>query len=66
MENIKCLDNYKWLKEMLLKGYRGDADFFSKKLNISRRTFFRLLFYLKEIDNLEVVFNKKSKVYYLK
>ncbi len=65
MSEIKCLENYKRLREMLLNGYKGDADFFSKRLNISKRSFFRLVKYLKEIENLSIQFNKNTETYYL-
>lgn len=66
MDNIKCIDNYYRLKELFEKGYKGNPDYFAQKLNISRRTFFRLLKHLKETDNLEIEFDRKIQVYYLK
>ncbi len=66
MDNIKCLENYCRLKEMFEKGYKGNPDYFAEKLNISRRTFFRLLKHVKETDGLKIDFDKSNQVYYLK
>lgn len=65
MGDIKCLENYKRLKEMLLNGENGDASYFSNKQNVSTRTFFRLLKYLHEIEGMQVVYNKTKNTYYL-
>lgn len=66
MYDIKCLENYFRLKEMFEKGYKGNPEYFAQKLNISRRTFYRLLKHLKETDNLEIEFDRITQVYYLK
>jgi hypothetical protein len=66
MDNIKCIDNYSRLKELFEKGYKGNPGYFAQKLNISRRTFFRLLKHIKETDNLEIEFDRKTQAYYLK
>ena len=63
MCEIKCLENYKNLKIMLEHGEKGDADYFSKRLGISKRSFFRLLKYLQEIDNMDVNYNKCTGIY---
>ena len=66
MDNIKCIEKYYRLKELFEKGYKGNPGYFVQKLNISRRTFFRLLKHIKETDNLEIHFDRKRQVYYLK
>jgi hypothetical protein len=65
MSEIRCFEKYKRLREMLTKGVKGDANYFSEKLNISNRTFYRLIKYLKEIDQLNIQFNKNKGTYYL-
>lgn len=65
MNDIKCLENFKRLKEMLLKGEKGNARYFSSKLNISTRTFFRLIKYLDEIEEIKTKYNKTSDTYYI-
>lgn len=66
MSDIKCLENYFRLKKMFEKGYKGNPEYFAQKLYISRRTFYRLLKYLKETDNLEIDFDRGTQTYYLK
>jgi DNA-binding IclR family transcriptional regulator len=66
MDNIKCIEKYYRLIELFEKGYKGNPGYFAQKLNISRRTFFRLLKHIKETDNLEIEFDRKTQVYYLK
>jgi len=63
MSKIKCIENYKELKEMLLKGEKGNAEYFSGKLNISSRSFYRLVKYLKDIEVLDITFEKSSGKY---
>ncbi len=63
MSKIKCIENYKELKEMLLKGEKGNAEYFAGKLNISIRSFYRLVKYLKDIDGLDIKFEKRSGIY---
>ncbi len=63
MSKIKCHENYKVLREMLLNGEKGDAEYFSNKLGISSRSFYRLIKYLKDIENMEVSFDKYNGVY---
>ena len=65
MSNIKCIENYINLKKMFMEGEKGDAAYFTSKLNISTRTFHRLLKCLKEIEHIDIKFNKYSKFYYL-
>nr|WP_319570031.1 helix-turn-helix domain-containing protein [uncultured Draconibacterium sp.] len=65
MSEIKCFENYKRLKEMLIKGEKGNADYFSKKLGISNRTFYRLIKYLKDIEQLKIKLNTVTNCYYL-
>jgi len=65
MSEIKCLENYKRLKEMLQNGESGDAEYFSQKIGISTRSFFRLLNYLDKLNNMKPKFNKTSRRYYL-
>lgn len=65
MNDIKCFKNYKELKEMLRNGEKGNACYFSSKLNISTRTFFRLIKYLDEIEGIKARYNKAEDVYYL-
>lgn len=66
MCDIKCIENYFRLKKMFEKGYKGNPEYFAKKLNVNRRTFFRLLKHLKEKDNLEIDFDRITQTYYLK
>jgi hypothetical protein len=65
MHEIKCLENYKHLREMFSKGEKGNARYFSEKVGISTRSFFRLISYLREIDNMEICYDKENKTYYL-
>ncbi len=65
MNEIKCIENLKWLKEMLLKGEKGDAGYFSSKLNVSERTFYRLMNYLENMNELKIRFDKTNRTYYL-
>jgi len=65
MTGIKCLDNYRRFKEMILKGETGSACYFSSRLKISTRTFFRLIHYLNDIDGLKINYNKANDIYYL-
>lgn len=65
MNDIKCLENFKRLKEMLLNGEKGNTGYFSSKLNNSTRTFFRLIKYMDEIEGIKVRYNKTSDTYYL-
>ena len=64
MEEIKCLENYKRLREMLLAIEKGYACYFSSKLHVSTWTFYRLIAYLKEIENLDVKYDSYSCAYY--
>ncbi len=65
MNQIKCFQNLDCLNEMLLKGEKGDAAYFSAKLDISERSFYRLLNYLKNINGLNIRFDKGRRTYYL-
>mgnify|MGYP006294914855 CR=1 FL=1 len=65
MNQIKCFQNLDRLNEMLLKGEKGDAAYFSAKLDISERSFYRLLNYLKNVNGLNVRFDKARRTYYL-
>ena len=65
MTEIKCIDNLIRLKEMLSKGEKDDAAYFSAKLDISERTFYRLLNCLKNDDGLIISFDRIAKSYYL-
>jgi hypothetical protein len=65
MPEIKCLENYNLLKELLLKGERGSACYFSAKLNISRRTFFRHKKCMERMEGLIIRYNKAGDSYYL-
>ncbi|MFW5804307.1 MAG: hypothetical protein ACOCWG_03640 [bacterium] len=65
MNQIKCFHNLDRLNEMLLKGEKGDAVYFSEKLDISERSFYRLLNYLKNVNGLNVRFDKARSTYYL-
>lgn len=65
MGDIKCLENYKRLKELLSEGEKGNAGYFSARLNISTRTFFRLIKYLHEIEGVQVFYDKNKNIYYL-
>lgn len=65
MSDIKCLENFERLKEMLLKGEKGNGYYFSSRLNISTRTFFRLLKYLYKIDGIKVKYDKTGDTYNL-
>ncbi len=65
MGDIKCLENYKRLKEMLANREKGNAKYFSRKLNISTRTFYRLVKYYYEIEGVQIKYNKNQDFYYL-
>ena len=65
MNEIKCLDNYRQLREMFLNGEKGNGKYFTSRLGISIRTFQRLIKYLHIIDNIKVQYNKYSNYYYL-
>ncbi len=53
------------LKELLLKGEKGDAACFSAKLDVDERTFYRLKKYLNFNNGLSIKFDRTKKVYYL-
>lgn len=65
MSEINCIENLKRLNEMLSKGEKGDAAYFSKKLGISRSTFFRLLKYLEDLYGYKINYSNIRKTYYL-
>ena len=50
---------------MLLKGVKGDVSYFTENLNISKRTFFRMVKYLEEIEEVNVQFDKYNGTYYI-
>ena len=64
MSKIKCIENYKELREMFLKGEKGNAEYFAAKLNISIRSFYRLVKYLKEIESIDIRFDKHTGIYF--
>ena len=66
MSDIKCLENYFRLRKMFEKGRKGNPEYFAQKLNISVRTFHRLLRHLKETDKMKIDFDRKTQAYYLK
>jgi hypothetical protein len=66
MDKIRCLENYHQLREMFLKGEKGNAKYFTNRLGISTRTLQRLIRYLNKIDNLKVQYDKSIDLYYLK
>jgi hypothetical protein len=65
MNEIKCLDNYCRLREMFLRGETGDIDYFTNRLGIKKRTFYRLIKYLEIIDGIKVLYNKRLQIYYI-
>lgn len=65
MNEIKCLDNYSLLREMFLKGEKGDVEYFVSRLQISPRTFYRLIKYLDKVDGIKIEYNRFSKAYCL-
>jgi hypothetical protein len=65
MSEIQCLEKYKRLREMLIRGVKGNANYFSDRLDISKRTFYRLIKYLKEIEQLNIRFDRHTDEYYL-
>ena len=65
MSEIKCIENYIKLKEMFNRGERGDSEYFTAKLQVSKRTFHRLIKCLKEVERINIKFDKYSNVYYL-
>ena len=65
MKDIKCFENYIQLRKMLEKGEKGDAGYFSQKLNISERTLRRMMLYLFEIEGIEVKFSRVDNSYYI-
>lgn len=65
METIKCFENYIKLRSMFLRGIHAELEFYTNHLNISQRTFQRLINYLKQIDNIIVVYDKNSNTYKL-
>jgi len=62
---IKCLETYNRLKEMLINGEKGSACYFSAKLNISKRTFFRHKKHMERMEGLIIRYNKADDSYYL-
>ncbi len=65
MSEIKCLENYIKLKEMFIRRERGDTEYFTAKLQVSKRTFHRLVKCLKEVERINIKFNNYSNAYYL-
>ena len=65
MNGIKCLDNYHQLREMFLKGEKGNLKYFTNRLGISARTFYRLISYLDKMDDIKVRYDKSMDLYYL-
>ncbi len=53
------------LKELMLKGEKGDAAYFSVKLDVDERTFYRLKKYLEFTNGLSIKFDRTKKTYYL-
>lgn len=66
MSKIKVLDNYHLIREMFRKGENGDINFYTKRVGINERTFYRLLKYLEIIDGIKVEYNKRQRIYYMK
>ena len=66
MSQIKCILNYIELRSLFKKGVTGDALFFTSKLKISKRTFFRLKLLLEEHEKMEIVYSRDINKYYLK
>jgi hypothetical protein len=50
---------------MFLRGETGDIDYFTNRLGIKKRTFYRLIKYLEIIDGIKVLYNKKLQIYYI-
>ncbi len=65
MNQIKCFQNLDRLTAMLVKGEKGDAAYFSAKLDISERSFYRLINHLKNVNGLNIRFDKASRTYCL-
>jgi predicted DNA-binding transcriptional regulator YafY len=65
MNEIKCLDNYLRLKEMLEKGCKGNPEFFAKRLGVSKRTVKRYIRALRKKENMNIIFDRSNRVYYL-
>jgi hypothetical protein len=65
MTGIKCIENMQRLKELLLKGEKGDAAYFSAKLDVDERSFYRLKNYLEFTNGLKIKFDRTKKTYYL-
>lgn len=63
MSKIKCLDNYHELREMFIRGERGNKNFFTRRLGIKPRTFYRLLNYLEKMDGMIIKYDKFSDTY---
>ena len=65
MDELLCLNKLTRLKEMLSHGEKGNAAYFSSRLQISNRTFFRLKAHLEKIYGLKVKYNKIQDTYYI-
>ncbi len=63
--DIKCLDNYIKLKKNFEEGYKRDIGFFCERINVSKRTFHRLIKYMHLINGYNVKYNKQTVCYYL-
>lgn len=50
---------------MFLRGETGDIDYFTNRLGIKKRTFYRLIKYLEIIDGIKVLYNKRLQIYYI-
>jgi hypothetical protein len=64
MNGIKCLDNLLELKTMFENGEIGSSTYFSKRLNISKRSFLRLKDFLNRITDNSIKYDKSSRTYY--
>ena len=65
MDELLCLNKLTRLKEMLSNGEKGNATYFSSRLNVSTRTFFRMKNHLCKIYGIRLKFNKLQDAYYL-
>jgi hypothetical protein len=65
MKTLHQLECLKKTHHLILQGNTGTPDKFSKKINSSKRSFFRILNLLKEMD-APICYDKKISTYYYK
>jgi hypothetical protein len=66
MTQIKCIENFLELRHLFRKGVTGDINFFTDRLTISNRTFFRLIDLLKKHEGMDIIYSRSTNRYYIK